>query len=168
MWIFCFLSKNLRCLNEQVKRVSNYDGRYLHEYIKSYWNDVFLCEKFRNFTKSTGVKILRKWTVSAGPWVIHPKICGNCPSTENLHTKKSEDIGALYAVEATFAIIYLWLLFRADLNFSIKYVSYDSLKILLSSGIAKNSIFLKFPSPHVLKWLSTSICCNLGCRICCF
>ena len=51
--------------------------------------------------QSSGVEILRKRSVSADPWVIHPKICGNC----NLHIGKSEEIPSLYAVAATFAVI---------------------------------------------------------------
>ena len=54
---------------------------------------------------------------------------------ENLHTRKSEEVPALYAVEANFPIIYLCLLL---------YVSYDSLKILLSSRIEKGTQFWKF------------------------
>ena len=77
------------------------------------------------------------------------------------------DVSSVNAVEATFAVIYFCLLFSVGLNFSIKYVSYDSLKILLSSRIAKNGIILKFPPPHVLIWPSTSICCSSGCLICC-
>ena len=85
------------------------------------------CTKYWNFTQSPGVEILHKQTVSVDPWTIHPKTCGNCLPTENLHTKKSEEIPALYVVEATFAIIYLCLLFNAGLNFSIKCVSYYTL-----------------------------------------
>ena len=113
-----------------------------------------------NTAKSIGVEILCKQTVFV-------KICGNCLLTENLHTTKSEEIPTLQAVEATFAIIYLCLLFSAALNSSIKYVSHDSFKILLSSWIAKNDIILKFPPSHVLIWPSTSIYCNLGCWMCC-
>ena len=50
------------------------------------------------------------------------EIYGKCPPTENLQTRKSEQIPALYSVEATFAITYLCLLFRAGLKFSIKYI----------------------------------------------
>ena len=108
------------------------------------------CKKYRNFIQSPGVEILRKRTVCTDPWVIQQKICGNCLLTENLHNRKSEEIPALYAVETTFAIIYLCLLFSAGLNFSTKYISYDSLKILLSSRIAKNGIIFKFPPAHAL------------------
>ena len=59
------------------------------------------CKEYRNFMQSSGVEILRKRTVSADPWVIHPKICGNC----NLHIGKSEEISSLYAVAATFAVM---------------------------------------------------------------
>ena len=72
------------------------------------------------------------------------------------------DVSSVNAVEATLAFIYLCLLFRVGLNFTIKYVSYDSLKILLSFRIAKNGIILKFPPPRILIWLSTSICCSSG------
>ena len=54
---------------------------------------LLFCEqykKYRNFTQSHVVEILRKWTVSADPWMIYPKVCGNYPMTENLHTRKSE------------------------------------------------------------------------------
>ena len=54
---------------------------------------------------------------------------------ENLHTRKSEEVTALYAVEANFPIIYFCLLL---------YVSYDSLKILLSFQIEKATQFWKF------------------------
>ena len=87
------------------------------------------CKKYWNFTQSPSVEIHRKWTVYADPWVIHSKICGNCPLTEKLQTRNSEEISALCAMEGTFAIIYLCLLFSAGLHFSIKYVSYDSFKI---------------------------------------
>ena len=45
------------------------------------------------------------------------------------------DVSSMNAMEATFAVIYLCLLFSVGLNFSTKYVSYDSLKVLLSSRI---------------------------------
>ena len=76
-----------------------------------------------NLTQYPGVVILCKRTVSADKWVIHQNICGNCPPTENPHTRESEEIPLLYAVETTFGIIYLCLLFSTGLNFSIKYVS---------------------------------------------
>ena len=113
-----------------------------------------------NTAKPTGVEILCKQTVFV-------KICGNCLLMENLHTTKSEEIPTLQAVEATFAIIYLCLLFSVGLNSSIKYVSHGSFKILLYSWVAKNDIILKFPPSHVLIWPSTSIYCNLGCWMCC-
>ena len=130
----------------------------------------FFCEhskKYRNFTQSLGTEILRQQTVSADPREICPKIYGNCPPTEILHTRKSEKIPGLYSVEVTFAIIYSCLLFSTGLNFSIKYVSYDSLKILLSSWIAKKDKIRKYPPPHILIWPSTYICCNSGCGKCC-
>ena len=77
------------------------------------------------------------------------------------------DVSSVNAVEATFAVIYLCLLFSLGLNFSIKCASYDSFKIWLSSRIAKNGIILKFPPPHVLIWPLISICCSSGCQICC-
>ena len=113
-----------------------------------------------NTAKPTGVEILCKQTVFV-------KICGNCLLMENLHTRKSEEIPTLQAVEATFAIICLCLLFSVGLNSSIKYVSHGSFKILLYSWVAKNDIILKFPPSHVLIWPSTSIYCNLGCWMCC-
>ena len=57
----------------------------------------FFCEQFKKYLNC----------ISREPSAIHPKIFRNCPPTENLHSKKSEEIPALYAVEATFAIIYL-------------------------------------------------------------
>ena len=83
------------------------------------------CKEYRNFMQSSDVEILRKRTVSADPWVIHPKICGNC----NLHIGKSEEIPSLCAVAATFAVIWLRFLLRASWNFSKKCVSYFSFKI---------------------------------------
>ena len=71
------------------------------------------------------------------------------------------------AVEATFAVIYLCLWFSAGLNFSIKFVSYDYLKILLSSRLAKTGIILKLSPPHIPIRPSTSISCSSGCWICC-
>ena len=59
------------------------------------------------------------WKFFASPRVIHLKMCGNSSLTENLHTRKLEEITALYAVEDTFAIIYLCLLFSTRLDFSI-------------------------------------------------
>ena len=114
------------------------------------------CKKYRNFTLSSGAETLRKWTVFADH-AIHLKICANCPLTENLRIRKSEEILALYAGEATFAIIYLCPLFSAGWSFSIKYDSYDSLKILLSFRIAKNGMILKIAPPHILIWSWTSI-----------
>ena len=64
-------------------------------------------------------------------------------------------------------LLFTCLLFSAGLTFPMKYVWYDSLKILFTSRIAKNGTILKFPPPHVLLWLLTSICCNSGCRVCC-
>ena len=118
------------------------------------------CKKYWNFTQSPSVEIFRKRA-------IHSKICGHCPPTESLHNSKSEEIPVLYAVEATFDIIYLSLLFSAGLNFSIKHVSYDSLKIFLTSRIAKNGMILKFPPSHVLIRPSASIWCNSSCPKCC-
>ena len=97
------------------------------------------CKKYRDSTQYPSVEMPWKWRVSAVSWVIHLKIRGNCPLKESLHTRKLEETKALYAVEATFAIIYLCPLFSTGLNFSIKYVSYDSDKILLSFRIAKVS-----------------------------
>ena len=111
------------------------------------------------------METLRKWTVSADH-TIHPKICGNCPPTENLHIRKLEEILALYAGEATFAIIYLCPLLSAGWSFSIRYDSYDSLRILLSFRIAKNGMILKIAPPHVLIWSWTSIYfCDSGRQI---
>ena len=88
-----------------------FDVRYLWRQL---WRQIFMCiyqietmlfyehcKEYRNFMQSSGVEILRKRSVSADPWVIHPKICGNC----NLHIGKSEEIPSLYAVAATFAVI---------------------------------------------------------------
>ena len=113
------------------------------------------------------LEILRKWTVSKDPQAIHPTLYGKCPPKENLHTRKSEEILALYAVAATFPIIYVCILIGAGLNFSIKHVLYDSYKIFLSSRMAIYSIILTFSPPHVLIWPSTSICFNSGCWIWC-
>ena len=136
---------------------------YIYVHILSLLKRCFTVNTSRNnFTQSPGVEIFRKQTVSANPWVIHPKICGNCP-----HTRKSEEILVLHTVEGIFALIYLCLLFRAHWNLAISYISIDSLTILLSSQIAKNSIILKFSPPHMLIRPSTSICCNSGYRISC-
>ena len=70
------------------------------------------CKKHQNFTQLSGAEILHKRTVSADPWRIHPKICGNCPPKENFHNRKSEEIPTLHAVEATFAIIYMFFIQR--------------------------------------------------------
>ena len=74
-------------------------------------------KKYRNLNRSPSVEVPPKRTVSADPWAVHLNICANCPPKENLHTRKLEEITALYAVEATFAIIYSCLLFSAGLNF---------------------------------------------------
>ena len=71
------------------------------------------------------------WTVYADLWAIHPKISGDSADGESRH----QEIQALYEVKTTFAVIYLCLLFTAGLNFSMKYVSYDSLKIYVFLGI---------------------------------
>ena len=113
---------------------------------KQLWSLIFMrmyqISLKRNFSgnfsgNSPVVEIFRNWTVSADPREMHQNICGNCPATENLHTTKSEEISALYGVEATFTIIYLCLLFSSGLSFSIKYVSYDSLNILLYSELQR-------------------------------
>ena len=75
------------------------------------------------------------------------------------------DVLSAKKVETTFAVIYLCLFFSVGLNFSIKYVSYDSFKIFLSSRMRKNSKILKFLLPYVPIWPSTSI--SSGCWICC-
>lgn len=114
------------------------------------------------------MEIIRKWTASANLWAIHFKIFGNCPPTKNLHTRKSEEISALYAVEATFSNIYVYLFFSARLNVSIKCVQYDShMKIFFVFPNWKNDIILKFPLLHILMWPWASICCISGCPICC-
>ena len=80
-------------------------------YIKSHWNNVFLstlqnlpalCPIFR---WGNPPQIVRWFT----------RNCGNCPPTENLHTKKSEEIQHFAQWK-----LYLCLLFSASLNFSIK------------------------------------------------
>ena len=68
------------------------------------------------------------------------------------------NVTSVKAAEAMFTVMYLCLVFSTELNFSIIYVSYDSLKILVSSRIAKNEINLKCPPLHVLVWPSISIC----------
>ena len=149
--------------------LSNYDVRYLCAYIKSDWNYVFpwTLQKIPELYPIPWCRNPPQTNSFRRVWAIHWKICGNCPPTESLHTRKSEEMQVLSAVESTFAFIYLCLLFSAGLDFSKKYVLYDSLKTLLFSWIAKNSIILKFPWPHVVIWPWTSICCNSGCRICC-
>ena len=107
------------------------------------------CKNYRNFNQSTSVEILRKRTVSADPQAINTKICGNCPPTENLHPKKSENISAFYAVEATFAIVCFCLSFSADLNLLIKYVSDNPLKIIF--------VFPKCKKQHNFE-ISTTTC----------
>ena len=87
---------------------------------------------------------------------------------KNLHTRKSEEISAFYAVEATFSNIYVYLFFSARLNVSIKCVQYDShMKIFFVFLNWKNDIILKFPLLHILMWPWASICCISGCPICC-
>ena len=52
----------------------------------------------------------------------------------NTPHQDTEELLALYAVEATFAVVYLCLLFSTSLNFQHLF---DSLKIFLSSRIKK-------------------------------
>ena len=101
-------------------------------------------------------------------WYIGVESLKIFPFEDNLLKRLSTDKGncLMMEVEATFAVIYLCLLYSIDLNFSIKCLI-DSLKILLSSRIAKTGIILKFPPPHILIWPLTSTCCSSGCRICC-
>ena len=143
------ISKNLRWLNEQVKRVLRCDTRPV-------WR-------------------LYDFLVWLQCWLYHYYLLiWRCLSNYDVRYY----VHMLNLIEAMFflwtqwklllfAHIYMCLLFSAGLNFSIIYVSYNSLKILLSSQIAKNGIILKFPPPHDLIWPSASICCNSGCRICC-
>ena len=141
MWLKCL------CYHYHLliwRCLSNYDVIYLCAYIiKSHWNDVFLWTlwpKYLNFNQSQDVEIIRKCKASANLWAIHLRIFGNCPPTKNLHTRKSEEISALYAVEATFSNINVCLFFSAGLDVSIKCVPYDShMKIFLSSRIAKTA-----------------------------
>ena len=65
------------------------------------------------------------------------------------------------------SVIYLSLLFNPGLHFSIKCVSYDSLKIFLCSRIAKKGVILKFPPLHVFIWPLISVYCNSYFQICC-
>ena len=65
------------------------------------------------------------------------------------------------------SVIYLSLSFNPGLHFSIKCVSYDSLKIFLCSRIAKKGIILKFPPLHVFIWHLTSVYCNSHFQTCC-
>ena len=92
------------------------------------------CKKYQNFTVSPSVEIFCKGTFSAGPWVIHLKICGSCLS-EKFYTRKSEGIGSYVA------IIYLCLFFSADLHLLIKSFLQNSFKIFLSSWIQKTPYF---------------------------
>ena len=137
------ISKNLRWLNKQVKRVLRSDTRPVSRlYDFQVWLQCWRCHYYL--------------------------IIWRCLSNHEVRylyayfKSHKRDVSYVNTVEATFAVIYFCLLFSVGLNFSIKYVSYDSLKILLSFRIAKNGIILKFPPPHVL----TSICCISGCWIC--
>ena len=142
------ISKNLRWLNEQVKKVLRSDTRPVS---RLYDFQVWLqCWRYHYY--------LLIWRCLSNYDVRY--LCAYIKSHRS-------DVSFVNAVKATFAVIYLCLLFSAGSNFSIKYVSHDSLKILLSSRIAKNGIILKFPAPHVLIWPSTSICCSSGRWICC-
>ena len=142
------ISKNLRWLTKQVKRVLR--------------NDTWLVSRLYDF---------QVWLQC---WRYHYcLLIWRCLSNFEVRylcayvKSHRSDVSSANLVEATFAVIYLCLFFSVGLNFSTKYVSYDSLKILLSSRIAKNGIIFEFPPPHVLIWPSTSICCSSGCRICC-
>ena len=129
------INKNLRWLNEQVKRVQKSTKE---------WHTV--C-----FTRFSSVI-----TMLALPLLF------------TYLTLSRYDFRCLCVyISSDVSSVNVCLLFSAGLNFSIKYVSYDSLKILLSSRITKDGIILKFPPSHVLIWPSTSIYVSLGCRICC-
>ena len=142
------ISRNLRWLNKQVKRVLRSDIRPVS---RLYDFQVWLqCWRYHYH-----LLIWRCLSIYDARY-----LCAYIKSNRS-------NVLSVNAVEATFPVIYLCLLFSVGLNFSIKYVSYDSLKILLSSRIAKNGIILKFSLPHVLIWPSTSICCSSGCLICC-
>ena len=111
---------------------------------------MFIDEHYKNTGsyQSSGTEILCKQTISVDPGVIRPKICGNCPPTENLHIRRSSGKWKLCLL---FAIIYMSFIYCrcTGLNFSIKYLPYSSLKVSLSSAIAENVKLTKFPSPHV-------------------
>lgn len=132
---------------------------------------MFFCEHFNQNTWT--LTNPRVWKSSANGQL--PQIFGQftlkyleAVRQQNLHTRKSEEISALYAVEATFSNIYEYLFFSARLNVSIKCVQYDShMKIFFVFPNWKNDIILKFPLLHILMWPWASICCISGCPICC-
>ena len=89
-------------------RVLIYIMPHIYAHISNLIGTMFPCEhckKYWKLTQSSGLEILLKRIVSTDSETIRPKICGNCPPTENLHTRKSEEIVTIYAVEATLAII---------------------------------------------------------------
>ena len=90
---------------------------------------IFFCEHYKNcwnFTQSPSAETLRRPTVFSDPRAICPKICGNYPPTEYLHNRKSEIIPALYTVEATFAVIYLFFIQRRFKTFNKIYLIWRS------------------------------------------
>ena len=149
------ISKNLRWLNSQKSKESKQVKRVLR-------SDTRMVSRFYDF---------QVWLQC---WRYHYcLLIWRCLSNYDIRylcayiKSHKSDVSSVNAVEVKFDVIYLCLLFSVGLNFSIKYVSYDSLKILLSSWIAKTGIYLKFPPTHVLRWPSISVCCSAGCRICC-
>ena len=99
-------SKNLKWLNKQVKRVLRSDTRPVS---RLYDFQVWLqCWRYHYY--------LLIWRCLSNYGVRY--LCAYIKSHRS-------DVSSVNAVKATLAVIYLCLLFSVDLNFSIKYVSYD-------------------------------------------
>ena len=102
-------------------RVLIYIMPHIYAHISNLIGTMFPCEhckKYWKLTESSGLEILLKRIVSTDSGTIRPKICGNCPPTENLHTRKSEEIVTIYAVETTLAIIIIIIIINNFISIS--------------------------------------------------
>ena len=68
------------------------------------------CKNYRDFTQSSGVEILRKRTVSEGPWAIYPENLWKLSADGKLLTRKLEEIPS-YSGSGSYVCYYLLLFF---------------------------------------------------------
>ena len=119
--------------------LSNYCIRYLCTYIKSH------LDVFQNYIQSASAGILHNYTVSANPWNLWKLSDDRKPP----HQEIRRNSGKWCSGSSVFYYL-LTTFIQLRFKFFKKIYFIYSLEILLSSQIAKNTIILKFPPPHVL------------------